>query len=134
VEVQQKHQNRQAVAQRVFRFANVLEQFKVLFQQAPGSITLCRSVRDGYIFLERWKELEEGVMAVLREKYDEENPLLVTYSEKLWGGKKGWLGRYEQVHPQGVRGLGEVGGGGVDRKRKRQKPKKKHQKKKKKKN
>ena len=133
VEVQQKHQNRQAVAQRVFRFANVLEQFKVLFQQAPGSITLCRSVRDGYIFLERWKELEEGVMAVLREKYDEENPLLVTYSEKLWGGKEGWLGRYEQVHPQGVAGLGGVGNGGVDRKKKGQKPKEKHKKKKKKK-
>ena len=109
VEEQHKHQNRQAVAQRVLRFANVLQQFKVLFQQAPGSITLCRSARDGYIFLERWKELEEGVMAVLREMYDEKNPLLVRYSEKLWGGKEGWLGRFEQVHPQGVAGLGEVG-------------------------
>ena len=89
-DLQQQHQQANTVSKRVSTFGNILQVFQEVFRQPPGTITLCRSVRDGYVFLERWKEMEDGVIQSLKRLYGN---IAITYDSKLWGGKGGWLAR-----------------------------------------
>lgn len=50
-------------------------------------VTVCRSVRDGYAPSRHWKQIEEGVLSMLRGRF---GPLDVQYDPGLLGGPGGW--------------------------------------------
>ena len=98
LDVQERHQQKETVAKRIRDFSRVLNSFVNVFQMKPNVITLCRSVRDGYVYLEQWKDMEENVMHVLdqlfeKKKDQEKIEIVKKYDSRLWGGKGGWVNR-----------------------------------------
>ena len=96
--MQERHQQKETVAKRIRDFSRVLNSFVNVFHMKPNVITLCRSVRDGYVYLEQWKDMEENVMHVLdqlfeKKKDQEKIEIVKKYDSRLWGGKGGWVNR-----------------------------------------
>ena len=68
--------------------------------------TLCRSTRSGYLFLERWQQIESGVIDVMSKHLsyiDVDGDVCKTetiWDQRLWGGQGGWLNRSNTAQGQ----------------------------------
>ncbi|GFO25757.1 upf0489 protein c5orf22 [Plakobranchus ocellatus] len=73
---------------------NNLQTFLGQLARSPNLVTLCRSVRDGYTPRSRFRQIEDMVIEIIRNRYNKSRYYVHEfYDRDLLGGKEGWWQR-----------------------------------------